>query len=364
MALATLLRDLPTRIAKRFRSSSTYLLPVDEFQHVAHCERMRVDRNGSTLSILLIQLASNKSGKNEQADLSELLEARLRLTDAAGLLPDGRIGVLLPDTLESGGWKVAADICDQYEVGRDRPCCEVVVYPDSGAGDTPAANGGTGDGSRSGLAVGPTTRGEVLFIQPPSALKRTIDIMAASIGLLCTAPLIALLGLAVKTTSPGSAFYSQEREGLGGRRFRMHKLRTMRQDADQVKDNLHHLNVQDGPAFKIHRDPRTTPLGHFLRRLSLDELPQLWNVLKGDMSLVGPRPLPTEESMLCTSWQRQRLRVIPGLTCTWQIRGRNVVSFDEWIRMDLTYIRRQSVWYDVSLILQTFPALLLSKGPR
>ncbi|MGI9455114.1 MAG: sugar transferase [Aeoliella sp.] len=363
MALATLINGIHQRLSGR---STSVLLSTEAFQHAAHCERLRVDRNGSTLSILLVELAPGKSGKRDLADLASFLDIRLRLTDTAGHLPDGRIGVLLPDTPESGAWKVAADVCDNYEVGKDRPCCDVLVYPEPGKGDTPVPNGELQDDSGSGLAVGPANkeRGDTLFIDQPSLIKRSIDVIGASLGLLLAAPLIVLMGLAIKATSRGGIFYSQEREGLGGRRFRIYKLRTMRHDADRVKHVLRELNEQDGPAFKIKRDPRTTTIGHFLRCTSLDELPQLWNVLKGDMSLVGPRPLPTEESIQCTAWQRQRLRVTPGITCIWQIRGRNVVSFDEWIRMDLRYIRRRSVWYDLFLILQTVPALVVSTRSR
>ena len=144
----------------------------------------------------------------------------------------------------------------------------------------------------------------------------------------------------------------------------MYKFRTMRAGAEQFQAVLRSRSDQDGPAFKMRHDPRTTRIGHWLRVTSLDELPQLWNVLRGDMSLVGPRPLPTAESLECKPWQRQRLWVVPGMTCIWQVRGRSTVSFDQWMRMDLQYIRRRSLLYDVGLLLRTAPALLLQRGPR
>jgi lipopolysaccharide/colanic/teichoic acid biosynthesis glycosyltransferase len=195
-------------------------------------------------------------------------------------------------------------------------------------------------------------------------LKRGIDIVGAIVGLIVSAPLLALLAALIKITSRGPVLYSQWREGHGGRLFRIYKLRTMCVDADEHQPSLRGCSEQDGPAFKMRHDPRTTSIGRFLRRTSLDELPQLWNVLVGDMSLVGPRPLPTRESLQCLPWQRQRLLVAPGLTCIWQVKGRSTVTFVEWMRMDLQYVRSRSLLCDLRLLLATGPSILLSKGPR
>jgi lipopolysaccharide/colanic/teichoic acid biosynthesis glycosyltransferase len=168
----------------------------------------------------------------------------------------------------------------------------------------------------------------------------------------------------IKRESPGPVFFKQRRAGLGGKPFIIYKLRTMVNDAEQRKAQLAALNEQDGPAFKLKDDPRTTQIGRFLRRTSLDELPQFWNVLKGDMTLVGPRPLPVPESNACTPWQRRRLCVTPGITCIWQIYGRSRVSFSEWIRMDLRYIREHSWAADLKLLLLTVPAVLARRGAK
>jgi lipopolysaccharide/colanic/teichoic acid biosynthesis glycosyltransferase len=192
--------------------------------------------------------------------------------------------------------------------------------------------------------------------------KRSLDILGAACGLLLLAPLFAVVALAIKLTSPGPVFFRQKRSGLGGRPFFMWKFRSMVVDAETKKKELLALNEQDGPAFKIKRDPRITPLGRFLRATSIDELPQLINVLLGDMSLVGPRPLPCHETARCAGWQRQRLEVTPGLTCIWQIKGRSRVSFADWVRMDIQYIRNTSLLQDLKLLLMTVPALLLRKG--
>ena len=150
--------------------------------------------------------------------------------------------------------------------------------------------------------------------------------------------------------------------GLGGARFTMFKLRTMSINADAQKASLMQHNEVDGPAFKMTNDPRVTPFGRFLRQTSIDELPQLWNVFRGDMSLVGPRPLPCAESEACSSWQQQRLDVTPGLTCIWQVSGRSLVSFVDWVRMDVRYIRDRSLRRDVSLLAKTIPAVMRRKG--
>jgi lipopolysaccharide/colanic/teichoic acid biosynthesis glycosyltransferase len=142
----------------------------------------------------------------------------------------------------------------------------------------------------------------------------------------------------------------------------MYKLRTMHTGAEARKRELLAANEQDGPAFKMKNDPRVTPLGRFLRRTSIDELPQLWNVLIGDMSLVGPRPLPCDESSACTPWQRNRLDVTPGLTCIWQVKGRSRVSFDDWVRMDMQYLQRAGLLFDLKLLVQTVYVVLLRKG--
>jgi lipopolysaccharide/colanic/teichoic acid biosynthesis glycosyltransferase len=359
MGLVAWLDGVSKRLSSASRIPAKTLLSPDDFQRAALCERMRVDRNGSILSVLVIELPPRLAAGDGIGRFSASIEQRLRLTDSAGRLHDGRFGILLPDTPESGAWKVAADLCEPYVPGSDRPRCEVVLYPNQEGGDSELA---PIDDSDSGI---PATRpSEAFFALKSSPLKRVIDIAGASTGLFLAMPTLLLAALAIKCTSRGPVMYWQEREGLGGKRFMMLKLRTMRPGAHEFQEELRHRSEQDGPAFKLANDPRVTWVGRWLRKLSIDELPQLWNVLRGEMSLVGPRPLPTAESLKCAAWQRRRLQVMPGLTCIWQIRGRNVVPFDEWIRMDLQYIRRRSPWYDLVLIAQTIPSLAFGKGPR
>jgi lipopolysaccharide/colanic/teichoic acid biosynthesis glycosyltransferase len=360
MPLAPWVRKLKTKkVTRDQRIKSRYLLDEEAFRIEAARERVRTDRAGSPLAILVIELPDDRSSARDFLYLSRLLARRLRITDTAGFLTDRRVGVLLPDTSSAGAWKVASDICDVYPVGHARPNCEVFVYPDDASPpnererhveERPSAQ--------------PQSQFEALFVYPTPFLKRAVDVVGASVGLIAAAPLIAVIAALIKSTSAGPVFYSQEREGHGGRRFRIYKFRTMRPDAHYLQSTLRAYSEQDGPAFKMSNDPRTTWIGRWLRKASLDELPQLWNVLMGEMSLVGPRPLPTDESMQCVGWQRHRLAVVPGLTCLWQVQGRNTVSFVDWMRMDLEYLRRRSLALDVNLLVRTVPALIFQRGPR
>jgi len=214
-------------------------------------------------------------------------------------------------------------------------------------------------------------RSMLVFRSKPSAhwglfFKNLIDRVGAFIGLVLLAPLLLVVAAAIKITSPGPAMFRQSRAGLHGAPFEMWKFRTMRADAEQQKAELQALNEMKGPVFKMQDDPRITPLGRFLRHTSIDEFPQLVNVLRGQMSLVGPRPLPIYEvEKFEQTVHRRRLSMKPGLTCLWQIRGRNtVVDFSDWVRMDLEYIDNWSLFLDAYIILRTIPSVLLGIGAR
>ncbi|MCI0651198.1 MAG: sugar transferase [Planctomycetes bacterium] len=194
------------------------------------------------------------------------------------------------------------------------------------------------------------------------AAKRGMDVAGAICALAVFALPMLLIALLVKITSRGPVFFRQERATLNNKPFRLLKFRTMVRDAEQRRHELEHLNEQSGPVFKINRDPRITPLGRFLRKYSLDELPQLFNVLRGDLSLVGPRPPMPSEVIRYEWWQRRRLSMRPGLTCLWQVSGRNRIGFDEWMKLDLAYIDNWSLLLDVKLLLRTIPVLLRGTG--
>jgi exopolysaccharide biosynthesis polyprenyl glycosylphosphotransferase len=193
--------------------------------------------------------------------------------------------------------------------------------------------------------------------------KRVGDVVGALLLLMASSPLLLLVMALIRLTSRGPSIFRQERAGMNGRVFTLYKLRTMVDGAEKGREKLEALNELDGPAFKLKNDPRVTRLGKFLRRTSIDELPQLWNVVKGDMSLVGPRPLPVYEVEKLAPWQRRRMTMRPGITCLWQVRGRNrVTNFDEWIRLDLEYVDRWSLGLDFRILLRTIPAVLGGKG--
>jgi exopolysaccharide biosynthesis polyprenyl glycosylphosphotransferase len=195
-----------------------------------------------------------------------------------------------------------------------------------------------------------------------SWLKRALDIAVVTCGLLAIAPLLALIALAIKIDSRGPVFYGQQRVGKDSRQFKMLKFRSMVTDADLRKADLAAHNEASGPMFKMRRDPRVTRVGRFIRRWSLDELPQLFNVLRGEMSLVGPRPPVPSEVSEYESWQLGRLRAVPGLTGLWQVSGRSEVPFHDMVRLDLHYIRNWSLSLDIEILLRTIPAVLTSRG--
>jgi exopolysaccharide biosynthesis polyprenyl glycosylphosphotransferase len=207
------------------------------------------------------------------------------------------------------------------------------------------------------LTVSATPRQPVALL-----VKRASDLVGSATALIVLSPVFAIVSIFVKTTSRGSIFFTQERMGLNGRTFRLYKFRSMYADAESRRADLADRNEMSGPVFKIKDDPRITPVGKWMRRFSLDELPQFWNVLRGDMSLVGPRPPIPDEVKKYERWQRRRLSMKPGITCLWQVSGRNAVDFDDWMRLDLAYIDTWSLRLDVQILLRTVPVVLTARG--
>lgn len=194
-------------------------------------------------------------------------------------------------------------------------------------------------------------------------VKRMIDVILSSLVLIILSPLLIIVAILIKLDSPGPVFFVQERVGLGKRRFNVYKFRTMSVDAEAEQESLKVLNEADGPVFKIKNDPRVTKLGRFLRRTSIDELPQFVNVLRGDMTVVGPRPLPVQDyNGFSEDWHRRRFSVRPGITCLWQVEGRSSIPFERWMELDLEYIDRWSLWLDFKILLKTVRAVLRGSG--
>lgn len=327
----------------------------------------------------------------------------LRFSDSVGIYRDG-LGILCPETDRRGGEVVAREALELATQNGLKLQVDVLEYPwdDLLATDSadfqelaPERREGTRGGSSehsSGADTGkenatppaadwgplrsphlqdsgdsgafPRQRGLSPFAAnlPTPWWKRATDLGLAGCLLIALAPLFLLLALAVKFTSRGPVFYRQLREGKDGRRFAVVKFRTMVVDAESMQKDLWQFNEQDGPAFRLTHDPRVTRVGRFLRRTCLDELPQLLNVLRGEMSLVGPRPLKLDESFSCYLWQRHRLRVLPGLTCYWQVDRDADTRFSDWMRMDLRYLQTRSFWTDLKLIGRTILVVLMQRG--
>ncbi|MBC2397110.1 sugar transferase [Clostridium tetanomorphum] len=188
-------------------------------------------------------------------------------------------------------------------------------------------------------------------------LKRTIDILGSLCGLILLSPIIIITAIAIKLDSEGPVFFSQERVGQNGTIFKMYKFRSMVTNAEEILHQLKDKNEMSGPMFKIKKDPRITKVGHFIRKTSIDELPQLINVLKGEMSLVGPRPNLPREVIKFTDYQKTKLLAKPGLTCYWQVMGRNSIDFEQWMELDVRYVEERSIWVDIKLIIKTFGVL-------
>lgn len=193
-------------------------------------------------------------------------------------------------------------------------------------------------------------------------IKRLIDVVCSFLGVLVLSPLFIIIAIIIKTTSKGPAFFSQKRVGKNGKEFDMYKFRSMVVNAEELKEKLAAQNEMSGPMFKMKDDPRVTKVGKFIRKTSIDELPQLWNVIKGDMSLVGPRPSLPKEVAQFEDWMHKRLEVKPGLTCYWQVSGRNNIDFEDWMKLDIKYVEEKSTWVDIKLIFKTVGVLLGDKN--
>lgn len=381
-------------------------LSVSEFEHAFRRELARADRHRHVLSVVIFVPSSQAAPSDDRrVSLEEILLSRARVEDAIGYIDTDRIAALLPETDEWGAWRYADDVlaqlskrdlrfdCRVYTNTRDEAVGQVEAQearenddrgPDARDGD----DGDAGETRRVGSADAPRTRslpedeeGERRLasvrwelgdravdslsdwlVEPLPAGKRAFDVIVSGLLLLALSPLMLAIALGIKLTSPGPVIFRQRRAGLGGQPFTFFKFRSMCLDAEKRKAELEEMNEMNGPVFKIRNDPRITPFGRFLRKWSLDELPQLWNVFRGDMSLVGPRPPMMNEVPGYEPWQRRRLHLTGGITCVWQVSGRNDIDFEDWMRMDMRYIQERSAWMDLKLLCQTVWTVVSGKG--
>lgn len=348
-------RGVPPARGSRRTVATPGLHSYEQMQRVLRRERDLAARYSGHYSLVEFTAQRAEDWSTRLAPLMAVLREQLHCSDIIGWLDpaQSQLGVVLHRASGGEAWDLVDRVRGVLPPRSPLPECAVRYFPsDPSLGhDLDPQFAGPGR---------PVLPMEALFVQGTPLWKRAIDVVGAGLGLLALSPLLLVVAAAVKLSSRGPVFYSQPRRGWGGKRFTIHKFRSMSTDADQKHRWLMMFNEQDGPAFKMKNDPRVTAIGRFLRRTNLDELPQLWNVFRGDMSLVGPRPLICPEADACRTWQFQRLDVVPGITCIWQIYGSRD-DFDGWIRLDLEYIRRRSFWMDVKLILGTVAAVFLGR---
>ncbi|MEZ5978669.1 MAG: sugar transferase [Planctomycetota bacterium] len=369
-------------------------------------ERALAERGARHFSLVVFEPTSDEP--RVVMRLTRAISRRLRDSDVLGRIDWQRYAVILSATDAEGAWvftdRVLADLAREYLPA------DVRVYSDQDAAER--SSGARVDGSPStptpvespapspasvdvlegaaahlaSLASGASDevaaelggeddlravrddlgRGsfdlEELFVRPTPPLKRALDVLGSAALILVLSPFLLTIAAAVKLSSPGPIFFRQKRAGVGGKPFTFFKFRSMYVDAEARKAALMDRNEADGPVFKMKNDPRVTPIGRVLRRFSLDELPQLWNVLAGDMSLVGPRPPTMDEIPAYARWHRRRLQLKGGLTCHWQVSGRSDVPFEEWMRMDARYSREANLGTDIKLLAKTAKAVISGKG--
>ena len=362
------------------------VLSASELRALVTRERNRSERSHLAFSLLIFTVG-DESGWRSAATLSTILRARLRSTDEVGWLDATRIAAVLPYTPADEAAGVLRSIelelvraslslpsrIETYPAAATRLAPPRTDRADRDDGMPPTSAGG-GDGGvvtappdnaadpeRAGVvALGPALA--EIVVAPLPFWKRAMDVAGASIALLLLWPLFLVAAIAIKLDSRGPIFFRQPRVGAGGHLFGFFKLRTMHVGSDEMKSELREHNEQSGPVFKMRADPRITRVGRFLRRSSIDELPQFWNVLKGDMSLVGPRPPTPDEVTEYEPWQLRRLLLTPGITCFWQVSGRSEIGFVDWVRLDLRYAERRSPGLDLALLAKTLPAVLSGRG--
>jgi len=384
------------RIGSAVKADAYGMEPVKAFRNRIRCERARADRNSHCFSLAVFEVPDCRDRNSYVEKLARLLIDRARFTDEVGWLSHCDIGVLLTETLPHGAWVFVDHVRYAMKDAGSAVASRVYTYPESpnhkgGSGpndhdqmwfesmqtfrkEAVGIPGGVAAMSAHGAsAAGASQRGprETLpfddaiaryLVVPPPFWKRTIDVVGAAVGLILLSPVVMLTSLLIKLVSPGPVFFKQERIGHFGQPFMCLKFRTMHvnNDATQHKDHFTNLIDNDNPMTKLDlkRDSRIIPFGKFLRQSAIDELPQLINVLRGEMSLVGPRPCIPYEYNAYHVWHRTRVEAMPGLTGLWQVNGKNRTTFKEMMRMDITYAKRLSFRLDALILLRTIPAIV------
>ncbi len=329
-----------------------------DFSYVLERERARADRNGHGFSLVTFKVGN----KPESVDrLKQVLTDRLRLTDELGWYDDERLAVLLFNTPRDGAWNYANRVQAALLSGDPLPQCSVYTYPAAWSGSESEVT----DPAEAQPVKLPVEPARDPFKRNALPLwKRLMDLAIAPLAVVLLSPLFLLAALAIKLDSRGPVFFKQRRAGANGKPFMCWKFRTMVDGAETRKIELMRFNERSRVAFKMSADPRITRVGWLLRKTSFDELPQLFNVVRGEMSLVGPRPLPVEEALRQDPWHNTRLEVAPGITCLWQVYARHSNCFDTWARLDIEYVKKRSFLLDLKLLFMTIPAVISMRGAR
>jgi len=351
---------------------------VKQFRWILEMERARVDRTDSQFSLVLFDTGNSDNGVPQH--ISQILEARLRITDEAGWFDNRQVGVVMPDTSAQGAWKLGEDVCHSVFDDPRSPFCNIYTYPSNWVSEVFKGNSSNDssktelqsdenpeDGSKENLKnLDLEYRTNCRMLKPSLAprnpfWKRGIDVLGAVLLLILLFPLFIMIAGLIKIVSPGPVFFKQKRVGYQGKLFDCLKFRTMTVNADTSVHEQYvcQLTCSEKPMTKLDMedDARIIPLGNLLRVSALDELPQLINIIRGEMSLIGPRPCLPYEAMNYLIWQQKRFYAVPGLTGFWQVNGKNRTTFKEMIRMDIRYVKEMSLWLDMKILIGTIPAV-------
>jgi lipopolysaccharide/colanic/teichoic acid biosynthesis glycosyltransferase len=351
------------------------ILSEDAFRQILERERARTDRYGGVFSLLVFGIGNQNGNLPKKKSIAEIIINRIRPTDDVGWFEKYTLGVALPGTAHEGAIKLADDICQKILARKQTvPSFEVYTYPNERLKNTNKRpqNFRKNECILEGLAEPRKPDGKVddckhlaqgsrfLFRQRLPAWKRVLDILGALLGLFVLSPLFFTIAILLKMVSPGPILFKQRRIGFLGRSFTMYKFRTMEVNADRGIHENHVMQlIQNGEPLKKMdaQDSRIFPLGKFLRITGMDELPQLINVLLGQMSLVGPRPELACSLQYCEPWHIRRFETKPGLSGLWQVSGKTKTTFNEMMRLDISYIKKRSLWFDIFIMLKTIPTI-------
>ena len=356
-------------LSKKNKSTSAIgdIYSSQEFQIMLERERARVERNGAEFTLIIFDVNPNVA-PSRAIHAIDMIKKRARITDVVGWLDSKRVGVFLPDTPEEGGWIFAQDVNTELVCSAISLPVHVFCYPPKIKDNVPnsfAMPGFPKNGSAKTCVkiVYNSEKQDIntIFAKPTPFSKRLVDFFGAALGLVLLTPVLIFTAIVIKLVSPGPVFFRQKRIGYKAKEFTLFKFRTMKVNSDSHvhEKHLQNLIASGKPMTKLDckKDERIIPFGRFFRNTGIDELPQLINVLKGEMSLIGPRPSMPYEAREFQLWHKKRFDVLPGITGAWQVNGKNKTTFKEMMRLDVLYTQKQNFGQDIKILLKTLPAI-------